>query len=184
MEYGISYRATSVPVDFIEGQEGLQKITEFDEINAITIRALLKGYKCTDDMLDRLEYESSIVGIKNTNVEFFITYNPHTFAACLTNTTKNLHISMGNDILEQSEILDLVESLPGSLKRPGIYQCLKRVQHEENKVKLQKISYDYPIYDIALRYLCLIKCTESVGSIMSEKYYLVLYLPNENKSLH
>lgn len=179
MEYGREYAATVTPVELLEAPEGLQKVTTFEEITSYTLRALLKGYKCTDQMLDRLEYESSIVSNMYTPIEFFVTDNPHSFAACITNSVKSIQVNKYTNILYQNEILDLVESLTGSLKRPGNSISLKR--RKGRMIYLKKFNYESPIYDMSLRYLSLSKYTEIIDEIKLERFLLVLYLPKENK---
>lgn len=177
MEYGKDYKLTVVPVDIMEGQEGLIKVTEFDEIIPLTLRALLKGYKCTNDMLDRMENESGIVGVKFSPIEFFITYNAHTFAACLTYTNKSLHLEHDKGVLVQNEIMALVESLPGSLKRPGTYQYLRSIDEKSNKIKVKKRIYEHPIFDTSLRYLSLSKYKQVIAGVNEERCLMVLYIP-------
>ncbi|WP_070000182.1 hypothetical protein [Cellulosilyticum sp. I15G10I2] len=178
MEYGKDYRATVVPVDMLEGEEGLIKVTDFDQIIPITLRALLKGYKCTDQMLDRVEAELGIEKINFSPIQFFITYNPHCFAACITQINKSLYLSSERDILVQNEILQLVESFPGSLKRPGNYQKLRRLDLKKKQIIVKQLFYEPPIFDLALRYLSLSKYRQVVESVSEEKYLMVLYIPS------
>ncbi|MDF2614564.1 MAG: hypothetical protein K0S71_2350 [Clostridia bacterium] len=177
MEYGKDYKATAVPVDIVEGQEGLLKVTEFDEIIPFTLRALLKGYKCTDEMLNRVENKFDAMKIDFSPIEFFITYNPHCFASCVTHINESFHIGHEKDVFVQNEIMDLVESLPGSLKRAGIYQCLKSIDEKKKRIKLKKIFYEPAIFDMSLRYLSLSKFKQGVGSIVEERCLMVLYIP-------
>ncbi len=177
MEYGKDYRATVVPVDIVEGPEGLIKVTDFYEMIPFTLRALLAGYKCTDEMLDRVEQHSGIFEGGFFPVEFFITYNPHTFAACITHTSTSIHLGNNRDILMQNEIMDLVESLPGSLKRPGSYQYLRKIDIKKGMLELKKRIYEIPIFDIALRYLSLSKFQYTIGPVKEQRYLMVLYIP-------
>jgi hypothetical protein len=177
MEYGRDYRSTVVPVDIAEGKEGLIKVTEFNEIIPFTLRALLKGYKCTDEMLDRVEKRAEMMGVEGTAVEFFITYNPHCFAACITHTNKSLHLAEDRDLLTQNEIMDLIESLPGSLRRPGTYQYLRSIDEKNKRIRVKKQVYETPIFDISLRYLSLSKYKHSVDTIVEQRYLMVLYIP-------
>jgi len=73
--------------------------------------------------------------------------------------------------------MDLVESLPGSLKRPGTYQSLKSIDEKKKCIQLKKIFYEPPIFDIALRYLSISKFKQVVGSVMEVRCLLVLYIP-------
>jgi hypothetical protein len=177
MEYGRAYKSTVVPVDIAEGEEGLIKVTEFNEIIPFTLRALLKGYKCTDEMLDRVESRAQMMSVEEGPVEFFITYNPHCFAACITNTNKGLHLAEDRDILTQNEIMDLIESLPGSLKRSGTYQYLRSIDEKNKKIRLKTRMYETPIFDISLRYLSVSKYKHSVDTIVEQRHLMVLYIP-------
>lgn len=179
MEYGSGYKVTSVPVEIVESENGLSKVTEFDEVTPATLRALLKGYNCTDDMANRVENQSSIIGTQYSPIEFFVTYNVHSFAACITNTTKDIQIGHGVGVLQQIEILDLVESLPGSIKRYGTYHYLKRVDERKKHIKTSKLRYVAPIFDTSLRYLCLSRYIQKLGDVEEERYLMVLYIPSE-----
>jgi len=178
MEYGTELKTSCLPTELVECKNGLQKITTFDEIIPFTIRALLKCYNCTESMLDKVENSNGIIKNRDKAVEFYITYNPHIFATCLTNLTKNIYVENEQyDTVEQNEILDLVESLPGSLKRPGLCQYLKKIDQKNNKVKIPKLIYEYPIFDTGLRYLVLSRYKISMGEYTEDKYMMVLYLP-------
>lgn len=177
MEYGKDCKATVVPADILEGKEGLIKVTDFNEIIPFTLRALLKGYKCTDEMLDRIEEEFGRIKIDFSPIEFFITYNPHTFASCITQINKSLHVASENDIIVQNEIMYLVESFKGSLKRPGIYQYLRSADEKKKAIRVKKLFYEHPIFDLSLRYLSLSKYKETIGDICEERCLLVLYIP-------
>jgi hypothetical protein len=178
MEYSEEYKATVAPVDLLEGKEGLIKVTDFDEIIPFTLRALLKGYKCANQMLDRVENEAEMFKVSFSPIEFFITYNPHCFAACITHTNESIHLESEKDILVQNEIIHLVESLPGSLKRPGTYQYLRSVDEKKKQIKLKNRIYEPPLFDMSLRYLSLSKYKQVVGVISEERYLMVLYIPS------
>lgn len=177
MEYGKDYKSTAAPVDIVEGPEGLIKVTQFYEMLPFTLRALLQGYKCTDEMLDRVEQHTGIFNGEYAPVDFFITYNPHTFAACITQTNTSIYLGNDRDILLQNEIVDLVESLPGSLERSGMYQYLRKIDCKKGKVELKKRVYEPPIFDVALRYLSLSKSKYTVGPVSEETCIMVLYIP-------
>lgn len=177
MEYGKDYRANAAPVELLEGKEGLIKVTVFDEIIPFTLRALLKGYKCTDEMIDRVENASGIFKVDCFPVHFFITYNPHCFASCVTHTNISLHLGQDKDILVQNEIMDLVESLPGSLRRPGNYQYLRSVDEKKKHIKIRKLFYEPPVFDTSLRYLSFSSYKQSAGNVTESKCMMVLYVP-------
>lgn len=177
MEYGKEYKATVVPVDILEGAEGLIPVTVLHEIIPITLRALLKGYKCTDEMLDRVESQLQTLPSSYSPIQFFITYNPHCFASCITNTSQSVYLSQNKDILIQNEILQLTQSFPGSLKKSGTYKCLRKVDEKNKKIIVKELFYECPIFDLSFRYLSLSKYTQSVGAIREENYLMVLYIP-------
>lgn len=177
MLYSTQISPTPVPVDIIECKEGLISVTSFDELIPFTLRALLQGYGCSVDMLDRLENQSSILGYKVSPIDIFITYNPHTFAACSTNTNKTLHPGTNEELLEQNEILDLVESYPGSFERAGTYINIKRILDADGFFQTPLLQYEPPIFDTALRYLAFCKHSYSLGKLKKDRYMLVLYIP-------
>lgn len=182
MEYGTHFLTTPTPVGIIEGKEGLSKITTFTELLPFTLRALLTGYGCTEDMLNRLEKESSILSLKLSPIDFFITYNPHCFAACTTNSSRS--ITVDNEVLvEQNEIVDLVESLPGSFKSPGTYQRIAAVRKTKKAIEERTCNYTPPVFETALRYLVLSKHTYIVGKMPIEHYFMVLYIPTYIKDM-
>ncbi|MHC1749518.1 MAG: hypothetical protein AB9856_14700 [Cellulosilyticaceae bacterium] len=176
MEYGTHFLTTPTPVGIVEGKEGLSKVTTFTELLPFTLRALLKGYGCTDDMLNRLENTSSILSLNLSPIDFFVTSNPHCFAACTTTSSRSITIS--NQVLvEQHEIIDLVESLPGSFKSPGTYQRIASVDASKNSLDQRSLNYTPPVFETALRYLTLSKHTYIAGDAHIEKYFMVLYIP-------
>lgn len=177
MRYTTQLKSTPVPVDVVECKEGIIHVTTFDELIPFTLRALLQGYGCSSDMLNRLEHQSSILSFQAAPIDIFITYNPHTFAACSTNINKTLHLGNNHEYLEQNEILDLVESFVGSFERAGTYVNIKRIVTDVGFFKHPILQYEPPIFDTALRYLTFCKHSYALGQLKKERYMLVLYIP-------
>lgn len=128
-------------------------------------------------MLKRVEQELEVDKIHFSPIQFFITYNPHSFAACITQTNNSIHLGGERDIFVQNEILQLIESFPGSLKRWGQYQYLRRIDKGKQKIIVKQLVYEPPVFDLALRYLSLSKYTQVIESVSEEKYFMVLYIP-------
>lgn len=178
MRYTTQLKATPVPVDLVGCKEGLIYVTSFNELIPFTLRALLQGYGCSSDMLDRLENQSSILHHQSSPIDIFITYNPHVFATCCTNINKTFHVEKTAEYLEQNEILDLVESFPGSFEKPGTYINIRRIASADDFFKYPILQYDPPIFDTALRYLTFCKHSYALEELKKDRYMLVLYIPS------
>ena len=180
MKYSTQIQPTATPVDIVEVANGLTFITRFTDLTPYTLIALLQGYGCSSDMLKRTENNASIFNYATSSLDFFVTSNIHTFAACSTNKTKSIRNEKGQEFVQQTEIIDLIESFEGSFERSGTYIDMSKITLSQG---MEKISFTYtpPVFETAMRYLVFLKESLYLEEIHKERFLLVLYIPKQSR---